>query len=552
MPDIILRKAFIGLGVSAALLFAILMMANISVTAANPPERPIVKQISVISDPEDDVGITVPYRVGESGRGLARDNRRYAAGDTLLFAVTFDQNVVVTGNPKLRFVMGYESRTATFQSATDAHVVFSYPIVKGDEDRNGVSVDVNSLALNGGTIQSKSGTDANIAHSKLRNQRNHIVDGVAPRVWQLYMVPNDYTRDRVLAIGEEVIIRAEFSERVYASIAGPPQSVIQIGKKKKRADWKSTAFGRGFAYVIQEGDLDTDGISIKANSIKLNDGTIQDEAGNHAILYHSEVPDNWEFVVDGTRPVVKKVNITSDPGEDATYGPGDVVEVTVKFNEPMRVSKTKVTHSGQSYTIAPTLTLNIGGTDRVAKYFKTSGKNVLFTYTVTDADSDADGISINANQLSDTDSRIPGVQAKIRDDVGTGLGANQAVLEHSGLSDDTGHKVGDNSNSGDTSPDGSLEAPGPVGPVDVDVERGNGKHAAIVRWTANDTGGAADRYIVWMKPMDGSKGSTKRVSANKLSVKFKNVKPGITYRFSVRAENEAGKGERVYKHITIV
>ncbi len=554
MATPVVRKSLIVLGIFAVLLLAIAAARSAPViTATDPPSRPKITSVAVTSDPADDVGITIPYRVLENGMGLRRDDTRYAAGDTLLLTVTFDQAVTVTGNPQLNFVMKNASRTAAFRSTDGTRVVFAYPIVAGDEDRNGVSVNADSLALNGGTIQNASGVDADLSHNKLGDQRGHIVDGIAPRISSLRLTNNDYTRDKVLAIGEEVTIRAQFSERlVYASIAGPPQAVIQVGDRERRADWRSTAWGRGFVYVIQEGDLDTDGISIKSNSIDLNGGTIQDKAGNHANLRHSRVADNWEFVVDGVRPTVKKIRITSDPGDDDTYQPGDTIEATVTFSEPMRVYDTRVTKDGKTYTITPTLALNIGGSLRTAEYWKTNGKDVLFTYRVSQDDQDANGISIAANQLSRADSRIPGYGAVIRDDVGTGLGANEATLDHPALADNASHKVGSGSGAQDSPPppaDDELEAPGPVGSVNLAIERGNKRHTVTVSWTPNDTGGQADRYIVWMKPMDGSNGKTRRVSADKLWSKFK-VKSGITYRFSVRAQNEAGKGERVYNYIT--
>ena len=44
-----------------------------------------------------------------------------------------------------------------------------------------------------------------------------------------------------------------------------------------------------FSYVVQEGDLDSDGPAISANSVNLNGGFIRDAAGNDAVLTHSAV-----------------------------------------------------------------------------------------------------------------------------------------------------------------------------------------------------------------------------------------------------------------------
>ena len=77
--------------------------------------------------------------------------------------------------------------------------------------------------------------------------------------------------------------------------------------------------GEVFEYVIQEGDLDTDGVAIKADSISLDGGFIKDQAGNDAILTHNSLPADPGHRVDAVSPTVTSVAITSDPGDDDTY-----------------------------------------------------------------------------------------------------------------------------------------------------------------------------------------------------------------------------------------
>lgn len=89
--------------------------------------------------------------------------------------------------------------------------------------------------------------------------------------------------------------------------------------------------------------------------------------------------------------------------------------------------------------------------------------------------------------------------------------------------------------------------PGPVGNVLLTAEA----DSVTVAWDAPSTGGALNRYIVWLKPEDGSKGKTKRLKASKLSTTFRNLEAGKTYNISVRAQNEAGKGERTWVSLTL-
>ena len=94
------------------------------------------------------------------------------------------------------------------------------------------------------------------------------------------------------------------------------------------------------------------------------------------------------FSVDTKAPVVSTVTITSNPGPDATYAPGDEMEVTVTFSETVVV------------TGRLRLTLNVGGGNRTANYQSGVDATLLFSYTVADGESDADGVSIEADSLS--------------------------------------------------------------------------------------------------------------------------------------------------------
>ncbi len=123
------------------------------------------------------------------------------------------------------------------------------------------------------------------------------------------------------------------------------------------------------------------------------------------------------FPVDTKVPVVSTIEITSRPQTDATYAPGDAMEVTVTFSETVAV------------TGMPRLTLNVGGGNRTANYRSGADATLLFSYTVADGESDADGVSIEADSLS----RNGGTIQDAAD--------NDAVLDHEALPADSSHKV---------------------------------------------------------------------------------------------------------------
>ena len=93
--------------------------------------------------------------------------------------------------------------------------------------------------------------------------------------------------------------------------------------------------------------------------------------------------------MDGAVPSINVVDISSDPGPDEIYTPGDVIVVTVGFNEVVHVAG------------GPVLTLGIGANDRSATYADGTGtKELHFRYAVVDGDFDNDGIGVAAGALT--------------------------------------------------------------------------------------------------------------------------------------------------------
>ena len=92
-----------------------------------------------------------------------------------------------------------------------------------------------------------------------------------------------------------------------------------------------------------------------------------------------------------------------------------------------------------------------------------------------------------------------------------------------------------------------VEIPGPV----VNLQLSAKGKRVIVSWEAPQSGGAVDNYIVHLKPAEGGDGKTHRPRAGKTTTTFRSLEPGAAYRVWVRAQNEAGKGERVHARITL-
>ena len=186
-----------------------------------------------------------------------------------------------------------------------------------------------------------------------------------------------------------------------------------------------------FEYMIAKGDLDLDGVAINANSLVLNGGSIRDGAGNDAVLTHSAVAEDSNYIVDGVPATVSSIAITSDPGSDETYGTGDRVEVTVTMTEDVIVSS----------TYPPELTLDIGGSLKRAGYRSENSGKLVFSYVIQDGLNDDNGISFPENSVRLSSGGTTGSYT-VSDATGTSsFDSNHADLSFNAVAADSGHKV---------------------------------------------------------------------------------------------------------------
>ncbi|MDE2938912.1 MAG: cadherin domain-containing protein [Chloroflexota bacterium] len=92
--------------------------------------------------------------------------------------------------------------------------------------------------------------------------------------------------------GETVEVSVTFSESV--TVTGQPYLRLTVGERGRRARYvRSEANGTTliFAYTVKGNDLDEDGVSVEANQLLLNGGSIADSDGNDAFLEHPALAD---------------------------------------------------------------------------------------------------------------------------------------------------------------------------------------------------------------------------------------------------------------------
>ena len=351
----------------------------------------------------------------------------YELGETIEVEVEFHRAVTATGEPQVALTIGAETRHAVFGGWGRETLYFDYTVQAGDRDVDGISIPANALVLRGGTIKAADGrTDADLTHPAIADDGSRKVNArlVSPPAVSHISFISFMGSDDTYELGETVEVVVEFDKVV--TVTGRPQVALTIGDQVRHATY-SMLWGddrnADFSYVVQEGDWDDDGISIAANSLLLNGGTIKSADGSiDADLTHAAVPPDRDTKVDGvsdvTPPRVRAIRFDSSPARGDTYELGETVEVVVEFDGAIET------------TGEPQLALTIGTQTRRATRVGWSSHSLYFEYTVQAADRDEDGISIPANALSNSGGTITAPD-----------GETDALLSHAAVPAERGAKV---------------------------------------------------------------------------------------------------------------
>ncbi len=357
----------------------------------------------------------------------------YELGETVEVEVEFDRAVEATGNPEVALAIGNETRHATFSGWGSQTLYFDYTVQAGDRDADGISIPANALTLNGGTITAGDGTtDADLTHGPVAAEGGRKVNGsviTPPVVRQVYFVSFP-ARGDTYELGETIRVDVQFDKAV--TVTGSPQVTLIIGTQTRQAAYSPWGDGRdlSFSYVVQADDRDEDGISIPANALTLNGGTITAVDGTtDADLTHVAAAAERDWKVDGGRdvapPRVRDISFVSSPLRGGTYELGETVEVLVEFDGAV-----KATGDAE-------VALTIGTQTRYAMSSGWSSDSLYFQYTVQEGDRDEDGISIPANALALSGGTITAAD-----------GTTHADLTHEAVASEGGDRV-----------DGGLVAP---------------------------------------------------------------------------------------------
>ncbi|MYE12783.1 MAG: hypothetical protein F4X99_14245, partial [Gammaproteobacteria bacterium] len=209
-------------------------------------------------------------------------DKTYATGDAIEVAVSFDGPVYVTHSPSLTFTITFTFQVGPQQQSEQREMrfvdgggtrrlLFRYRVQEDDQDTNGISFGTG--AINGGTLTDGQGVDVpNALPEALSDDENHMVDAVAPEATAVTIV-SDPGDDGIYAARDHIDLEVSFDEEIVVS--GAPEILISIGSLSRIAELFEVRPARlSFRYVVQSGDLDSDGISVQADA--LQGGTIVD------------------------------------------------------------------------------------------------------------------------------------------------------------------------------------------------------------------------------------------------------------------------------------
>ena len=245
-------------------------------------------------------------------------------GEAVDVAVTFSESVTLTAN---------KTYTVHVQIGSNASDGFDAVL---DTTASGLSA--SSSYTFTGTLPSSSGLSSNALqltlltvpagadiHSTVSNlvltqsiyslsSSAYTVDTTSPTVTGLAFDSKSDNTYSALNAGDTVDVAVTFSEAV--SISGSPRIALTVGSGTAFATYDSSIAGntsstKYFRYTVQAGDTDANGLSIAANALALNDGSISDAAGNAATLTHAAVADNSSYSIDTIAPTLPTLTLGS-------------------------------------------------------------------------------------------------------------------------------------------------------------------------------------------------------------------------------------------------
>jgi methionine-rich copper-binding protein CopC len=293
---------------------------------------------------------SVGFKVQDNG-GMANGGSDTSTENTLTINVTpvNDAPILVNQIPNqtalLNTAFDYTIPFNTFADV-DSTLIYSATLDNGSLLPPWLNFDAATGKFTG-TAKSTAGFNVKVTASDgALNVSNMFQIDLTPMVTNVAITGATGSQNNRLNAGDVVSASVTFSESV--NVTGLPQLILNIGGNTVKADYAS---GSGtsvltFNYTILPSQHDTDGISIEANALSLNAGTIKDVNGNHAVISIAQVMDNASYIVDNVTPLW----LSSNPNDNG-YLMDLAANLSLTFNEGV----SKGTGTIQLYNAANTL-----------------------------------------------------------------------------------------------------------------------------------------------------------------------------------------------------
>jgi hypothetical protein len=218
--------------------------------------------------------------VATSGTGITSGTGVLNAGKVVTFAVNFNENVIVTttgGTPTLTLNDG---GTATYVSGSGTSALaFNHTVAAG---QNTADLTVTALNLNSGTIKDVAGNTAVVTGAASNPAGTLKIDTTASAVSSVASSGSGITSGTgTVGIGAVVTLTVNFNESVVVTTTGgTPRLTLNNGGIATYSSGSGTG-ALAFTYAVAAGQSTSD---LTVTALNLNGGTIQDPAGNTAVV----------------------------------------------------------------------------------------------------------------------------------------------------------------------------------------------------------------------------------------------------------------------------
>ncbi len=333
----------------------------------------------------------------------------YQTGEVVKATVTFSEDVTVMGTPQLPLRIGGEERNADYAAGDSSSTVlsFSYTVTDDDTDLDGISIDAFALKLNGGSIKREdTNVDAALTHTHVLADDDQLVN-LPPLITGVEVTSTPQAADDTYGLGEDIEITVTFNEAV--EVEGDIEFGISAdGRKQARLKSGSGTTELVFAYTVQAGDEDDDGIWIGNHNtdhptfaLQPGQSVVGVDSGRPALLEHDEVGTQGGHKVDGINTDATLSSLTlSGITLDQTFTAGAAGTAVTSFTATTDAAPTTVTailtatptQSGASVAITPAdadinttdheVDLDVGDTVITVAVTSSNG-DVVRTYTIT-------------------------------------------------------------------------------------------------------------------------------------------------------------------------